>query len=91
MERKMEKQKDNISELDPNQIVRFRQGRKYFGYGPTQLDLKIRAGEIPAPITLSDTGRAKGWLGQQIIDHHRRMLAAAATPCHASKPTKRSA
>jgi predicted DNA-binding transcriptional regulator AlpA len=65
---------EKFCELDPYQIVRLREGRKYFGYGPTQIDEKIKSGEIPAPIALSDTGRAKGWTGRQIIDHHRRRL-----------------
>jgi hypothetical protein len=69
---------DNISELDPNQIIRLRHGRKYFGFGPTQLDLKIKSGEVPKPLALSDTGHAKGWLGSQIIAHQRRLLEAAA-------------
>jgi predicted DNA-binding transcriptional regulator AlpA len=64
-------------DLDPNQIVRMHEGRKYFGYGPTQIEEKINRGEIPAPMALSATGRAKGWTGQQIIDHQRRLLTAA--------------
>jgi predicted DNA-binding transcriptional regulator AlpA len=66
---------EKFSELDPYQIIRMSEGRKYFGYGPTQIDEKIRSGEIPAPIALSDTGRARGWTGRQIINHHRRLLA----------------
>jgi hypothetical protein len=46
-----------FSELDPYQIICLSEGRKYFGYGPTQIDEKIKSGEIPAPIALSDTGR----------------------------------
>jgi predicted DNA-binding transcriptional regulator AlpA len=71
-------------DLDPNQIVRPREGRKYFGYGPTQIDEKIKSGEIPAPVALSASGRAKGWLGQQIIEHHRRLMAAAEQRLHES-------
>jgi hypothetical protein len=54
-----------------------REGPRYFGYRHTQLDEKIRSGEIPAPLSLSASGRAKGWLGRQIIEHHRRLLALA--------------
>jgi predicted DNA-binding transcriptional regulator AlpA len=61
--------------LAPDQIVRWREGKKYFGYGHTQLVEKIAAGEIPAPLNLSDTGRAKGWLGSDIIAHQQRLLA----------------
>lgn len=69
--------KEKSEELDPNQIVRMSEGRKYFGYKHTQLDEKIKTGEIPAPIPLSDSGRAKGWLGHQIIEHQRARMAAA--------------
>ena len=66
---------DEIKELDPNQIVRWSEGRKYFGYKHTQLDEKIKSGEIPAPFPLSNTGRAKGWTGRQIIEHQQRLRA----------------
>jgi predicted DNA-binding transcriptional regulator AlpA len=64
--------------LDPHQIIRRSEGRKYFGLGPTQIDEKIKKGEIPKPIALSDSGRATGWTGRQIIEHQARLLAAAA-------------
>jgi hypothetical protein len=63
--------------LEPNQIVRQKDGEKYFGFRPTQLKEKIEAGEIPALIPLSDSGRAKGWLGIQIIEYQAKRLAAA--------------
>lgn len=80
---------DNVSELDPNQIIRLRQGRKYFGFGPTQLDLKIKSGEVPKPLALSDTGHAKGWLGSQIIAHQRKLLEAAAKQAEAPRPASK--
>jgi predicted DNA-binding transcriptional regulator AlpA len=64
--------------LDPHQIIRRREGRKYFGLGLTQIDEKIKKGEIPKPIALSDSGRATGWTGRQIIEHQARLVAAAA-------------
>jgi hypothetical protein len=60
--------------LHPNEIVRFRDGPKYFGLGMTQINEKIKAGEIEPPMALSDSGRAKGWTGQQIINHQQRRL-----------------
>jgi predicted DNA-binding transcriptional regulator AlpA len=65
-------------QLHPNEIVRFNQGPRYFGYKRTALDDKIKAGEIPLPFPLSDDGRAKGWTGQQILDHQAKRVAAAA-------------
>jgi predicted DNA-binding transcriptional regulator AlpA len=65
-------------DLDPNQIFRPKEAEKYFGYKRSQLNEKIKSGEIDPPIPLSDSGRAVGFTGRQIIEHHRRRLAAAA-------------
>ena len=74
-------------ELDPDEVVRQCDGLKYFGYKSTQLAEKIKAGEIPAPFALSPGGRAKGWLGRQIIEHHQRLIEASQlTP--APQPTR---
>lgn len=67
---------ETLAELEPNQIVRKCHGHRYFGFKHTQLDKKIADGEIPKPIALTSTGRAKGWLGSQIIEHQRRLIAA---------------
>lgn len=64
--------------LDPNQIIRWSQGEKYFGFKHSQLAVKIEAGEIPRPFLLSENGRAVGWTGKQIIAHHRRRVALTA-------------
>jgi predicted DNA-binding transcriptional regulator AlpA len=66
-----------VLDLDPNQIIRKSEGRKYFGFKHSQLDEKIKDGSIPAPFPLSENGRAVGWLGRQIIAHHQKRLAAA--------------
>jgi predicted DNA-binding transcriptional regulator AlpA len=75
--------------LDPHQIVRKGEGKKYFGFGPTQLDEKIKKHEIPAPIPLSNSGRAVGWTGAMIIEHHRQLAAAAAKDQPKLFPAKR--
>jgi hypothetical protein len=59
-----------VEGLHPNEIVR--NAPKYFGLGKTQLDEKIKAGEIEAPISLSASGRAKGFTGRQILNHQER-------------------
>lgn len=64
--------KKATNELGPNEIVRKRDGHKYFGYKHTTLDEKIKAGEIPAPIKLGK--RAVGWLGSQIIEWQRQLI-----------------
>jgi len=60
--------------LFPDQIYRKQEGPAYFGLGPTVIDEKIKTGEIPAPMKLSDTGYAEGWLGQTIIDWQQSRL-----------------
>lgn len=60
------------NELGRNEVVRLRDGRRYFGYGPTTLAEKIKAGEIPEPIKLGN--RARGWLGSQIIDWQKQLI-----------------
>jgi predicted DNA-binding transcriptional regulator AlpA len=67
--------------LGPNQIVRLQDGWKYFGLRGTQIDEHIQQGNIPAPITISDSkekgkaSRARGWLGKQILDWQEKRLA----------------
>ena len=53
--------------LRPDEIVRKCDAKRFFGFGPTQLDALIARGEIPAPMKLSVGGRAVGWLGRDII------------------------
>ena len=66
---------DSLKGLDPDQIVRkTKGGQRYFGLGPTRLDEAIRRGDIPAPFPLTASGRAVGWTGRQIIEHHRAMM-----------------
>lgn len=66
------------SAIDPHQIIRRRDGEKYFGLKHAAIEMKIQSGDLPMPIPLSENGRATGWTGQQIIDHRTRMLEIAA-------------
>jgi predicted DNA-binding transcriptional regulator AlpA len=52
-------------------------GPQVFGYSKTQIEEKIRTGEIPEPIPLSANARARGWTGQQIIDWQNNLVALA--------------
>jgi predicted DNA-binding transcriptional regulator AlpA len=66
------KTKSVTTALSPHEIVRLRDGRRYFGYGPTTLAEKIKLGEIPKPVRLGD--RARGWLGSQIINWQKQLI-----------------
>jgi predicted DNA-binding transcriptional regulator AlpA len=59
--------------IHPNEVIRLKDGPTYFGFGPTQIDAKIKTGEIPPPLSLSASGRARGWLGSQIIEHQAKL------------------
>ena len=58
----------DVLPINPDFFYRLIEGPKYFGYQLTTQDEKIRTGEIPAPVKLSDTGRACGWFGRAILD-----------------------
>jgi predicted DNA-binding transcriptional regulator AlpA len=66
-------------ELRPNEIVRKKDGFKYFGLKRTALDDAIKNNLIPKPFPLTKDGRAVGWTGQQILDHQRKLLEQANT------------
>jgi hypothetical protein len=76
-----------IDELHPNQIVRFRDGPKFFGLKHTQLQEAIDRGEIEEPFALTDSGRAKGWTGAQILEHHRKRIEASKREAEAKRAT----
>jgi predicted DNA-binding transcriptional regulator AlpA len=59
--------------IHPNEIVRVKDGPRFFGLSDTQIETKIKKGEIPAPMSLSASGRAKGWLGSQILDYQAQL------------------
>jgi predicted DNA-binding transcriptional regulator AlpA len=45
------------------------------GYKKTQLDELINQGKLPAPIRLSEGGRARGWFEDEIIAHQEARRA----------------
>ena len=76
--RKSEKRKPpTYKPLLPDKFYRLYDGPQYFGYSYTQLDLRIKKGEIPTPISLSANGRARGWFGRSIIAWQAEREAAA--------------
>jgi predicted DNA-binding transcriptional regulator AlpA len=67
------------SPLHPDKFYRLKLGPQFFGYAMARMHDAINKGEIPTPIALSDTGRARGWFGRQIIEWQRRREEAALT------------
>jgi len=55
--------------LHPDYFYRLIDGHRFFGYSPDWIDAKIKAGEIPKPVSLSDKpgSRGKGWFGRTIL------------------------
>jgi hypothetical protein len=55
------------------------------GLGPSQRKAAIDRGELPPPLKLTPSGRAKGWLGSQLIELQRKRLAEAEATSRASQ------
>ncbi|MDR3408980.1 MAG: hypothetical protein P4L68_10825 [Methylovirgula sp.] len=62
---------DELPRLHPDLFYRKMQALPYFGYGATQIDEKIKSGDVPPLVFLSDGGRAAGWFGRAIIRWQR--------------------
>ena len=58
-----------------HRIIRRRELPAFVGLGRTQVDELIKRGEFPKPISLSDGGRAVGWLEDEIASWQRSRLA----------------
>lgn len=83
---------DDLPELDPNQLVRQSEGKKYFGFGPTRLKELEEQGVIPPTFPFSPGARARGWTGLQINTYRRKLMALNAEQAReqeqAAKATK---
>jgi predicted DNA-binding transcriptional regulator AlpA len=58
-----------------HRIIRQRDLPAFVGLQRTQIDELIKKGEFPQPIPLSDGGRAKGWLEDEVAAWQRQRLA----------------
>jgi hypothetical protein len=47
------------------------------GLGPSQVNEAIKRGELPPTVSATESGRATGWLGSQLIELQRKRLAEA--------------
>jgi predicted DNA-binding transcriptional regulator AlpA len=51
--------------------------RGVIGLADSQIDARIRSGELPQPVKAFASGRATGWFGWQLIELQRQRLAEA--------------
>jgi predicted DNA-binding transcriptional regulator AlpA len=58
--------------LGPNDVVRKKDGYRFFGLKSTGIDDAIAKGRIPKPVKLSP--RCVVWMGSQIIEWQRQKL-----------------
>jgi hypothetical protein len=66
-----------IGEIIPGQFYRTTQSPAIFDLGWQATKNKIRSGEFPRPMPLSEGSLITGWLGSQILEHRARMQALA--------------
>jgi predicted DNA-binding transcriptional regulator AlpA len=67
-----------VTEINPLFTYRYtdKNARAIFGYSLAACRQKIEKREIPAPVSLSDSGYFRAWLGRQIIEWQNERLAA---------------
>jgi prophage regulatory protein len=56
-------------------IIRERDVDAYCGLKRTQRAELVRRGEFPRPVTLSDSGRARGYLESELLEWQRNRAA----------------
>jgi predicted DNA-binding transcriptional regulator AlpA len=69
----------DLQDADPDQVVRWSEGPRYFGVKKSQLSDAINKGLIPTPFRLVEGGRAKGWTRRQIAEHHQSRVKASSS------------
>jgi hypothetical protein len=92
MERHSRRKIEPEASIHPDHFYRYNEGYKWFGYMSTQMNERIKSGDVPMPISLSDHGRARGWFGRSIIawqrEREEKAKAKPPTPEKKSKPKK---
>ena len=64
-----------MTDARPHCLVRERDLPAYSGLKRTQISALIKRGEFPRPIKLSEGGRAKAWLEDEVLSWQRQRLA----------------
>ena len=70
---------DETFGIQPHDIYRLNdpKTRRIIGLKPTQIAEAIKRGDLPPTVALTDSGRARGWLGVQLIELQAERLAKA--------------
>jgi predicted DNA-binding transcriptional regulator AlpA len=63
-----------VKEVTLRRIIRRKNLPDYVGLQRSQIDQLIQRGEFPAPITLADGGRARGWFEDEIAEWQQRRI-----------------
>jgi hypothetical protein len=66
-----------MDQYDLDEVIRWREGPRFFGLKKSQLSDAVNRGLIPAPFSLVEGGWAKGWTRRQIAEHHASRQAAS--------------
>jgi len=61
---------------DPGRVLRLPEVLEFAGLGRTQLLEYVARGEFPAPIRITQSGRAIGWLETELLDWRSSRVAA---------------
>lgn len=64
-----------MEEPRPFRIIRRRDLTAYVGLQRSQIAELIKSGQFPKPISLSDNGRAVGWVEDEVISWQRQRLS----------------
>jgi predicted DNA-binding transcriptional regulator AlpA len=70
------KQRD-VPAINPDFFYRLSVCPPFLGYELSQLKVKIDCGELPRPVSLSDSGRALGYYGSQLLEIKAKRIAEA--------------
>jgi prophage regulatory protein len=72
-----------MTEVRLHRLIRERDLPAYSGLRRTQIATLIKRGKFPRPIKLSEGGRAKAWLEEELANWQRERLASrdAAQKC----------
>ena len=61
-------------------FIRLKNWPEFFGYSPTQIENRIKSGELPTPYKLFANARASGCFEDELIEAQNQLPGARAHP-----------